>query len=75
MYMKLGPTIYTCSYSVHDAHEEDPWDDGDDDVVLRNEALTSDEEDLLADVVVHALRHEVLSNDEVDFTDAARGWC
>ena len=48
-------TTYEARYSVHDAHEDDPRVD-DDDVELRHEALTSDEEVLLADVVVHALR-------------------
>ena len=67
--MKLtGPTIYTCSCSVYD--EDDPWDD-DDDVELRHEALASDEEDLLADVVVLALRREARSNGDEEVLTVA----
>ena len=63
-------TTYEARYSVHDAHEDDPRVD-DDDVELRHEALTSDEEDLLADVVVHALRHEARSNGDEEVVTIA----
>ena len=47
-------------------------DEYDDDVGLRHEALASDEEHLLADVVVHALQHEARSSDDEDVLTVAK---